>query len=436
MKNIPTMIDNVTELPADDFNEFANESENVILSTGQALTSADLNQVGVAMAEYAARGEMFIDASVTDDTFTLNAQGIMRSPYVISNGMQGRFFASNSSTGGACTIQWPGLASTTLLSTDGTVPGAGDILPGDLIYAFYMAPEYRLINLTQLGAITHALGALAYLDQVDTAQIVDNSVTTGKILAGAITTNRLADNSVTQDKMVNNSVGVAELQANSVGASEIISGAVGSPELAANAVTSAKILNATIDLDDINNEFKEFQSWQSLGQLVPVVGTTSYVNSTIFSNAGGSQRFFRLFFDVRYTDSLGDDALKIQFYRNGVLQSGAQYWYNSRFGNAGFSALNSTTEIRLVNTVSDAGNRIVAVRGFLDIIGPTTTPRVATSGQGVASNDTDNGGEILDFAGGMNDDVANDLTGFRMFMTGGATFSSGSIIRPYQIEVR
>lgn len=52
------------------------------------------------------------------------------------------------------------------------------------------------------------------------------------------------------------------------------------------------------------------------------------------------------------------------------------------------------------------------------------------------TNDSDNGGQLIRFGGGINEDDNTDITGFRMFITGGGVFESGGLIRPYQLEAK
>ncbi len=433
MEQIPTMTDGVTSLAAVLFNQIPDEIENVITSTGQALTNTDLFQLAKGVAEYVARGDYYIDNGIAD-TYTLAAQGSMRTPVSMTDGVHAVFTVANSNTGGGETAQLPGLASTSITKFGGAALEADDMEAGDTVMIVVVGAAFRLFNYSKVQAAVDSLGALAFKDQVDGAtDVLAQSIGTTEIAPGAITLARMASNSVDSAQIIANAVGQSELASNSVTSAKIVGGAVGNSELAANAVTTGKILDGTISEADLNSDLTDFQSHKSLGQLTPVLGTTSYANTSIFSNAGG--RMFRLMFDIKYDGALGDNAIKLQFYRGGVLQSGNQYWSETSYGNA-FATSTNVTEMRITNTHPINGGKIQNLRGYIDVIGVVSFQRTVVSGVLNVTNDSDNGGQLIRFGGGINEDDNTDITGFRMFITGGGVFESGGLIRPYQLEAK
>jgi hypothetical protein len=86
-----------------------------------------------------------------------------------------------------------------------------------------------------------SIGKTSDLSLVNTAQIVDGSVTSAKIGAAAVGSDALAANAVVASKIAAGSVGSAALASGAVVSAAIASGAIGSAALADNAVVSSKI---------------------------------------------------------------------------------------------------------------------------------------------------------------------------------------------------
>ena len=101
MQNIPTQINYATSLDADPFNDFASESENAIISSGQTLappSPKDNFQLAKAMATYAARGAFYRDIG-TANNYVLSVFGSQQSPNEYVDGMLISFVPSNTNSG-------------------------------------------------------------------------------------------------------------------------------------------------------------------------------------------------------------------------------------------------------------------------------------------------------------------------------------------------
>lgn len=131
MQNISTQIDGSTELAADPFNDFASESENAIISSGQTLappTPKDNFQLAKAMATYAARGAFYRDVG-TADNYNLLAFGSQQSPNEYIDGMSISFAPANTNTG-ISTVDVNALGNKVLKDASGNNLIAGALIAG------------------------------------------------------------------------------------------------------------------------------------------------------------------------------------------------------------------------------------------------------------------------------------------------------------------
>ncbi len=110
MQAIPIQQDNVTSLPADDFNPIPRELENFIQTSGQVLSGGDLNQVGKAAAVYAGGSDFYTDTGAAD-AYVLAAIGGKMLPPAYFLGLRVRFKIANTNTLAAVTVQLGALAA-------------------------------------------------------------------------------------------------------------------------------------------------------------------------------------------------------------------------------------------------------------------------------------------------------------------------------------
>jgi hypothetical protein len=144
MRNISTKITG-DNLSADEFNDIPTEIENIVLSTGQALTSSDLNQLGKAAGHYAAYGDFYTDSGVAN-AYVLTAVGSMKPPTSYVSGMRIRFKPGNANTT-ASTINVSTLGVKNIKKGDGsTDPSSGDIAASRDIELVYDGTSFRIFS--------------------------------------------------------------------------------------------------------------------------------------------------------------------------------------------------------------------------------------------------------------------------------------------------
>ena len=89
---------------------------------------------------------------------------------------------------------------------------------------------------------------------VDTAELVNDSVTQSKVADNAVGNPQIALHAVDTNEIADDAVTAAKIANNGVGASEIASLAVGTSELADNSVTTIKIVNDAVNQSKIAND--------------------------------------------------------------------------------------------------------------------------------------------------------------------------------------
>lgn len=122
-------------LPAEQWNEVATELQNVIISTGAALSGGDLAQVGKAIANYVAYGD-FYTVGGSANAITLTSTGVLYSITSYVNGDRVRFEAASNNTTGV-TINVNGIGVVSLLAADGSALAADRIVAGQKYEACY-----------------------------------------------------------------------------------------------------------------------------------------------------------------------------------------------------------------------------------------------------------------------------------------------------------
>lgn len=135
MRNIPIKVTG-DDLTADEFNDIPEEEENLITSTGQALTAGDLRQIAKAVATYTAVGDFFGDSG-SGNNYILFPLSSFAAPTQYWDGMRVRFRISHENTGSS-TINVNGLGVKNIVKEDGVSPLAAGDLPigehGELIF--------------------------------------------------------------------------------------------------------------------------------------------------------------------------------------------------------------------------------------------------------------------------------------------------------------
>lgn len=99
----------------DDLNGFKNENNNLILGSGQALSTVDNQQTHKAVADYAASGAFYTDSGIAD-AYVLDVIGAHVAPPAYRDGMVVEFLAGNSNAG-ASTVNVAGLGVKNIVGT-------------------------------------------------------------------------------------------------------------------------------------------------------------------------------------------------------------------------------------------------------------------------------------------------------------------------------
>lgn len=124
-------------------NSVKSEVNNFIASTGVSATDVDLNQMGVAITEYAAGADFYTDTGAAD-AYVVGVVGSKKASSQYFNGMRVRFIPANVNTG-ASTINVSGLGVKNIKKADGsTNPAAGDIPITTEIGLTYDGTNFRI----------------------------------------------------------------------------------------------------------------------------------------------------------------------------------------------------------------------------------------------------------------------------------------------------
>ena len=162
-----------------DLNGFKNENNNLIVGSGQSLSTSDNQQTHKAVAHYAAAGDYYVDSG-TASTYVLSPTGSQIAPAAYATGMRIRFRPVN--TGGASsTVNVAGLGVKNILDFHGNALVPLAILTGNLIEASYDGTGFRLSVESFLGAATAptvfggtTAGSPTYASRVMTATVTNN----------------------------------------------------------------------------------------------------------------------------------------------------------------------------------------------------------------------------------------------------------------------
>jgi len=122
-------------LTAAEWNEVPAELQNLIISTGQSLTSADLNQLGKAVASYSQAGQWYADTGIADAVVLTRATSI-KNPTAYVAGQQVRFLVAATNTG-AATINVATLGLKEIRDQTDAALVAGDLNAGLPVSLFY-----------------------------------------------------------------------------------------------------------------------------------------------------------------------------------------------------------------------------------------------------------------------------------------------------------
>lgn len=182
MQDIGTKVDGVSTLPASEFNQIADELENLIEDAGLTLSGADVEQVSRAVGIYSARGTYYTDGG-SANAYTLTPAGSHLVPSAYLTGMIVRFKPANANTG-ASTVNVNGLGLKNIKASNGTTdPSAGD-LPADRdVTMVYDGTSFRIVSVAGSGTSSTTAG----LPQEFRLTLTSNTPFTTSDVTGATT---------------------------------------------------------------------------------------------------------------------------------------------------------------------------------------------------------------------------------------------------------
>ena len=163
-------------LTAAEWNEVPSEIQNVIEGLGIALSGADLNQLGKAIAGYVANGAFYTDGGAAD-AYVLTQIGSKQAPTAYTDGMAVEFIPDNTNTG-ASTVNVAGLGVKNIVDTG----SAGLIIAGIRYQLRYRSGsgDFEIVN-NQAGNAKvwvnfNGQGVVAIRGSLNVSSITDNGV--------------------------------------------------------------------------------------------------------------------------------------------------------------------------------------------------------------------------------------------------------------------
>ncbi len=109
-------------------------------------------------------------------------------------------------------------------------------------------------------------------NSVDSAMVVNNSLTANDLAADSVTASEIATGAVGSDEIGTNAVGSSEIATAAVGSSEIATNAVGESEIAPNAVAASEIASGAVGASELNFSINAIDS-DNNGGLISLTNT-------------------------------------------------------------------------------------------------------------------------------------------------------------------
>ena len=145
MDDLTGKVDEVDELPAAEWNQLAQELLNIINDTGQTEAAGNLDQVGIALASYACRGQ-FMDDTGSSTAYVVAPLGDFQGPHEYVTGMRIRFRPDNSNTTTTPTVAVNGAAAKNIVNEAGGAVAVGDIHTSRYAEMVYDGTSFRLLD--------------------------------------------------------------------------------------------------------------------------------------------------------------------------------------------------------------------------------------------------------------------------------------------------
>jgi hypothetical protein len=181
MQNIDTMIDDITALPAAQFNQPMTELENLIQASQQVLSASDLGQVSKSVSAHSAGADYYADLNIDNNDIELATIRGFVTPHELFVGMKIRFVPSASNDNTSVTVKLGSLPVTPVnfgkLADAGTPSvKVGTIKAGLMMNAEYSVTDNGLTNYWRLvgSPLTLLESGDAFVDQ-------DSSISIGSV---------------------------------------------------------------------------------------------------------------------------------------------------------------------------------------------------------------------------------------------------------------
>ena len=163
-------------LTAPEWNEVPSELQNVIEGTGIALSGADLNQLGKAIAGYVGSGNFYTDTG-TANAYVLAATGLKQAPPAYATGQRIRYEPANANTG-ASTVNLAGLGVKDLQVAGQALPAAY-LAAGVEVEAVYDGTAFQVVVDRNPNQASTAQGGTGASDGANTwAKLAEFTLTT------------------------------------------------------------------------------------------------------------------------------------------------------------------------------------------------------------------------------------------------------------------
>ncbi len=172
-------------LTSGEWNQLAQEIQNIITSSGQTLTNSQLTQAVRSIASYAAISDFYLDSGAAN-AYVLGPIGSLYSPVSYENGMRVRFYTANSSNNATVTVNVNGLGSRNVVTEDGSSMAVNGISSTHLNELVYDGPNsrFKLRIIPQNAMASESQAGIAELATIAEINLGDNSriLTSGRLM--------------------------------------------------------------------------------------------------------------------------------------------------------------------------------------------------------------------------------------------------------------
>lgn len=160
-----------------EWNQLPQEVQNLITDLGIALSNADLDQLGKAMAAFLASGDFYSESGVAD-AYVLSPIGSKQGPASLIDGLRVRFRPGNANTGSS-TVNVNAIGAKIIKREDGSNLQSGDMTTDHDAIIRYDGTDFLLMNYTNSEITIRSRGHISGLlisNGTDAAHDIDITV--------------------------------------------------------------------------------------------------------------------------------------------------------------------------------------------------------------------------------------------------------------------